>query len=312
MAAFLSLALYTVFIGLDAVYTPQYFLTFLFLRLGGHGRRRRHPAPAEQDQDEPRRHEPGPRPGPRRRRRDRRHDLHPRRLPDELLPGPEHHRHGHDRPHPPGLPLHDLPLRLDLVHVHDPQRDQVLRRPEGRGGRRARDRGLAFRRQQPDLPHVDHRRGRHRLVLHGEHPPPRAAQPPPARGDHGPAQGVEREAQEPRRAQDPVLRQRQPRAQDAAHAHAGPPQVPARGTDGEALAHAQGHARDDAAQRLQAAQAHQQPPRPEQARGRPDAAQGPERQPRRIRPAPARLGQAPGRPEADPPLFPAPARTPSN
>ena len=34
MAAFLSLALYTVFIGLDAVYTPQYFLTFLFLRLG--------------------------------------------------------------------------------------------------------------------------------------------------------------------------------------------------------------------------------------------------------------------------------------
>lgn len=33
MAAFLSLALYTVFIGLDAVYTPQYFLTFLFLRL---------------------------------------------------------------------------------------------------------------------------------------------------------------------------------------------------------------------------------------------------------------------------------------
>ena len=34
MAAFLSLALFTVFIGLDAVYTPQYFLTFLFLRLG--------------------------------------------------------------------------------------------------------------------------------------------------------------------------------------------------------------------------------------------------------------------------------------
>ena len=34
MAAFLSLALYTVFIGLDAVYTPRYFLTFLFLRLG--------------------------------------------------------------------------------------------------------------------------------------------------------------------------------------------------------------------------------------------------------------------------------------
>ncbi len=33
MAAFLSLALYTVFIGLDAVYTPQYFLTFFFLRL---------------------------------------------------------------------------------------------------------------------------------------------------------------------------------------------------------------------------------------------------------------------------------------
>ncbi|MCK7489890.1 MAG: hypothetical protein MZU79_06420 [Anaerotruncus sp.] len=31
------------------------------------------------------------------------------------------------------------------------------------------------------------------------------------------------------------------------------------------------------------------------------------RQPRRIRPALARLGQAPGRPEADPPLFPAPA-----
>jgi len=34
MAAYLSLALYSVFIGLDAVYTPQYFLTFLFLRLG--------------------------------------------------------------------------------------------------------------------------------------------------------------------------------------------------------------------------------------------------------------------------------------
>ncbi len=32
-AAYLSLALYTVFIGLDAVYTPQFFLTFLFLRL---------------------------------------------------------------------------------------------------------------------------------------------------------------------------------------------------------------------------------------------------------------------------------------
>ncbi len=34
MAAFLSLALYSVFIGLDAVYTPRYFMTFLFLRLG--------------------------------------------------------------------------------------------------------------------------------------------------------------------------------------------------------------------------------------------------------------------------------------
>ncbi|MCK7527539.1 MAG: hypothetical protein MZV64_63000 [Ignavibacteriales bacterium] len=33
------------------------------------------------------------------------------------VPGPEHHRHGHDRPHPPGLPLHALPLRLRLVHV---------------------------------------------------------------------------------------------------------------------------------------------------------------------------------------------------
>jgi response regulator RpfG family c-di-GMP phosphodiesterase/signal transduction histidine kinase len=34
MAAYLSLVLYSVFIGLDAVYTPQFFLTFLFLRLG--------------------------------------------------------------------------------------------------------------------------------------------------------------------------------------------------------------------------------------------------------------------------------------
>jgi putative nucleotidyltransferase with HDIG domain len=33
-AGFLSLVLYAMFIGLDAVYTPQYFLTFLFLRLG--------------------------------------------------------------------------------------------------------------------------------------------------------------------------------------------------------------------------------------------------------------------------------------
>jgi signal transduction histidine kinase/FixJ family two-component response regulator len=33
LAAYLSLVLYTVFIGLDAVYTPQFFLTFLFLRL---------------------------------------------------------------------------------------------------------------------------------------------------------------------------------------------------------------------------------------------------------------------------------------
>jgi response regulator RpfG family c-di-GMP phosphodiesterase/signal transduction histidine kinase len=33
-AGFLSLVLYAIFIGLDAVYTPQYFLTFLFLRLG--------------------------------------------------------------------------------------------------------------------------------------------------------------------------------------------------------------------------------------------------------------------------------------
>jgi len=33
MACYLSLALYAVFIGLDAVYTPQYFMTFLFLRL---------------------------------------------------------------------------------------------------------------------------------------------------------------------------------------------------------------------------------------------------------------------------------------
>ena len=32
-AAYLSLVLYTVFIGLDAVYTPQFFWTFLFLRL---------------------------------------------------------------------------------------------------------------------------------------------------------------------------------------------------------------------------------------------------------------------------------------
>ncbi len=34
LAAYLSLGLYAIFIGLDAVYTPQYFLTFLFLRLG--------------------------------------------------------------------------------------------------------------------------------------------------------------------------------------------------------------------------------------------------------------------------------------
>jgi response regulator RpfG family c-di-GMP phosphodiesterase/signal transduction histidine kinase len=33
-AGFLSLVLYAMFIGLDAVYTPQYFLTFLLLRLG--------------------------------------------------------------------------------------------------------------------------------------------------------------------------------------------------------------------------------------------------------------------------------------
>lgn len=33
-AAYLSLVLYAMFIGLDAVYTPQYFLTFLLLRLG--------------------------------------------------------------------------------------------------------------------------------------------------------------------------------------------------------------------------------------------------------------------------------------
>ena len=33
-AAYLSLVLYAMFIGLDAVYTPQFFLTFLFLRLG--------------------------------------------------------------------------------------------------------------------------------------------------------------------------------------------------------------------------------------------------------------------------------------
>ena len=32
-AAYLSLVLYAIFIGLDAVYTPQYFVTFLFLRL---------------------------------------------------------------------------------------------------------------------------------------------------------------------------------------------------------------------------------------------------------------------------------------
>jgi response regulator RpfG family c-di-GMP phosphodiesterase/signal transduction histidine kinase len=33
MAAYLSLVLYAMFIGLDAVYTPKYFVTFLFLRL---------------------------------------------------------------------------------------------------------------------------------------------------------------------------------------------------------------------------------------------------------------------------------------
>ena len=33
-AAYLSLVLYSVFIGLDAVYTPGWFMTFLFLRLG--------------------------------------------------------------------------------------------------------------------------------------------------------------------------------------------------------------------------------------------------------------------------------------
>ncbi|MCK7490087.1 MAG: hypothetical protein MZU79_07590 [Anaerotruncus sp.] len=117
------------------------------------------------------RHEPGPRPGPRRRGRHRHHDLHPGRLPDQLLPGPEHHRHGHDRAHPPGLPLHDLPLRLGLAHVRRPQHHPVPRRPRPRpcemlkamGGTEIA--GLALRRQQPDLPHVDHRRRRHRLVL---------------------------------------------------------------------------------------------------------------------------------------------------
>ena len=34
LAAHLSVVLYTLFIGLDAVYTPQYFMTFLFIRLG--------------------------------------------------------------------------------------------------------------------------------------------------------------------------------------------------------------------------------------------------------------------------------------
>jgi len=34
LAAYLSIVLYTLFIGLDAVYTPQYFMTFLFIRLG--------------------------------------------------------------------------------------------------------------------------------------------------------------------------------------------------------------------------------------------------------------------------------------
>jgi putative nucleotidyltransferase with HDIG domain len=33
-AAYLSLVLFAMFIGLDAIYTPQFFLTFLFLRLG--------------------------------------------------------------------------------------------------------------------------------------------------------------------------------------------------------------------------------------------------------------------------------------
>ncbi len=34
LAAFLSIGLYVLFIGLDAIYTPQYFMTFLFIRLG--------------------------------------------------------------------------------------------------------------------------------------------------------------------------------------------------------------------------------------------------------------------------------------
>jgi putative nucleotidyltransferase with HDIG domain len=34
LAAYLSIVLFTLFIGLDAVYTPQYFMTFLFIRLG--------------------------------------------------------------------------------------------------------------------------------------------------------------------------------------------------------------------------------------------------------------------------------------
>lgn len=34
LAAYLSIGLYLLFIGLDAIYTPQYFLTFLFIRLG--------------------------------------------------------------------------------------------------------------------------------------------------------------------------------------------------------------------------------------------------------------------------------------
>ena len=34
LAAYLSIGLYLLFIGLDAIYTPRYFLTFLFIRLG--------------------------------------------------------------------------------------------------------------------------------------------------------------------------------------------------------------------------------------------------------------------------------------
>ncbi|MCK7527538.1 MAG: ATP-binding protein [Ignavibacteriales bacterium] len=106
---------------------------------------------------------------------------------------------------------------------------------------------------------------------------PRAPQPAPARRDDGPAPGIQPQAQEPRRAQDPVLRQRQPRAAHAAHARCSrrPPRPSWRA--GWASCRRRSRrtpARPCSSNGYKPAQAHQQPPRPEQARGGQDAAQG--------------------------------------